>query len=135
VTRRGPRAGHTYMRGSPGTWETSVFPLHESGSVLPVTKDQATRRAELSRRVERKNQFGRGTVAQVHRGWAEEGGGVGVLYSTKESGEVAPGDPGKGREDQQPRASGGIDGRNFESAPRLNHTSLDSDYGAAKLRC
>jgi hypothetical protein len=135
VARRGPRAGHTYIRGSPGTWETSVFPLQHAGLVLPVIQNQVARRSELHPRAERRKQFGRGTVIQVHRGRSEEGGGVGVLYSTVAAGEVAPGDPGKGREDQQHRASGGIDGRNFESALHLNHTSLDSDYGAAKLRC
>jgi hypothetical protein len=86
------------MRGSPGTWETSAFPLHYSGSVLPVTKDQAARRSELHPRVERRKQVGRGTVAQVHPEWSEEGRGVGVLYSTDEAGEVAPGDPVEGRE-------------------------------------
>jgi hypothetical protein len=62
-----------YMRGSPGTWETSVFPRPHSGSVPPVTKDQAARRSELHPRVERTKQFGMGTVAQVHRGRPEEG--------------------------------------------------------------
>ena len=123
------------MKGSPGTWETSAFPLHYSGAVLPVTKDQATRRLELHPRVEQMKQLNMGTVAQVHRGRAEEGGGVGVLYSTDEAGGVAPGDPVKGREDQQPRTNGGIDGRNFESDPHLNPTSLDSEQGAAKLSC
>ena len=123
------------MKGSPGTWETSAFPLHYSGAVLPVTKDQAARGSELRPRVERTKQFGRGTIAQVHRGRAEEGGGVGVLYSTDEAGGVAPGDPVKGREDQQHRTNGGIDGRNFESDPHLHHTSLDSEQGAAKLSC
>ena len=100
-----------------------------------MTKDQAARRSELPPRAERMKQIGRGTVAQVHRGRSEEGGGVGVLYTTNEAGGVAPGDPVKGREDQQPRASGGIDGRNFESDPHLHPTSLDSEQGAAKLSC
>jgi hypothetical protein len=73
VTHRGPRAGHAYMKGSPGTWETSAFPVHKSGLVLPVIKDQATRRSELHPRVERTKQLGMGTVAQVHRGRSEEG--------------------------------------------------------------
>ena len=62
-----------------------------------MTKDQAARRSELHLRVERTKRFGLGTVAQVHRGRSEEGGGVGVLYSTDEAGEVAPGDPVEGR--------------------------------------
>ena len=135
MTHRGPRAGHAYIKGSPGTWETSAFPLHYSGPVLPVTKDQAARGSELHPRGERTKQFDRGTVVQVHRGRPEEGRGVGVLHTTNEAGEVAPGDPVEGREDQQPRTSGGIDGRNFESDPHLNHTSLDSEHGAAKLSC
>ena len=61
------------MKGSPGTWETSAFPVHKSGLVLPVIKDQATRRSELHPRVERTKQLGMGTVAQVHRGRPEEG--------------------------------------------------------------
>jgi hypothetical protein len=88
------------MRGSPGTWETSVFPMHKAGPVLPVIKDQAARRSELHPRVERTQQFGMGTVAQVHRGRSEEGRGLGVLYSTNEAGEVAPGDPGEGVHDK-----------------------------------
>ena len=109
--------------------------MHYSGSVLPVTKDQAARGSELHPRGERTKQVGRGTVAQVHRGRSEEGGGVGVLHTTNEAGEVAPGDPVEGREDQQPRTSGGIEGRNFESDTHLNHTSRDSEQGAAKLSC
>jgi hypothetical protein len=73
VTRRGPRTGHAYIKGSPGTWETSVFPMHKPGSVLPVTKDQAARRSELHPRGERTKQLNMGTVAQVHRGRLEEG--------------------------------------------------------------
>jgi hypothetical protein len=65
----------------------------------PVTKDQAARRSELHPRVERTKQFGMGTRVQVHRGRVDEERGVGVCRSTGAAGEVAPGDPGKGRAD------------------------------------
>ena len=100
----------------------------------PVTKDQAARRSELHPRVERTKQFSMGTRAQVHRGRSEEERGVGVRCSTGEAGEVTPGDPVKGRTDQQYRANGGTDGRNFESEYRLNETSPDSDSGERSHR-
>ena len=100
----------------------------------PVTNDQATRRLELHPRAERTKQFSMGTIVRVHRGRLEEGRGVGVRCSTGEAGEVTPGDPVEGRADQQHRANGGTDGRNFESEYRLNETSSDSDTGYGTYR-
>ena len=60
--------------------------------------------------------------------------GVGVLHSTEDVGELAPGDPAEEREHREHGTVGGKDGRHIEVANRLNETTTDSGAGAVRQR-